>query len=101
MTGFLLLATIFLLAGIIAVPLVMGGAAGLDAAQTGLLIASCLFVSGLSTILQSVGVPFFGSQLPLVQGVFFASVATMLTTSRAATGCPGSSVRPSPPAPSG
>ncbi|ANS80575.1 Xanthine permease [Serinicoccus hydrothermalis] len=75
--------------GIIAVPLIMGGAAGLDAAQTGLLIASCLFVSGLSTILQSVGVPFFGSQLPLVQGVSFASVATMLTILEGGNGLPG------------
>ncbi len=63
--------------GIIAVPLIMGGAAGLSPQENALLIASCLFVGGLSTILQSVGLPFFGSQLPLVQGVSFASVATM------------------------
>ncbi|WP_154794978.1 nucleobase:cation symporter-2 family protein [Occultella kanbiaonis] len=64
--------------GIIAVPLIMGGAAGLAPGEIGLLIASCLFIGGLATILQSFGLPFFGSQLPLVQGVSFAGVATML-----------------------
>lgn len=63
--------------GIIAVPLIMGGAAGLPPNEIAILVASCLFIGGLSTILQSVGIPFFGSKLPLVQGVSFASVATM------------------------
>ncbi len=63
--------------GIIAVPLVIGNAAGLESAEISLLIASCLFVGGLATILQSWGLPFFGSKLPLVQGVSFAGVATM------------------------
>src|SRR6478735_6615970 len=35
------------------------------------------FVSGLGTLLQSLGVPYVGSQLPLVQGVSFAAVGTM------------------------
>lgn len=56
----------------------MGAAAGADTTQIGLLVASCLFVGGLATILQSVGVPWFGSQLPLVQGTSFASVATLV-----------------------
>lgn len=64
--------------GIIAPPLIVGTAAGVDSTQLGLLIASCLFVGGLATILQSVGVPWFGSQLPLVQGTSFASVATLV-----------------------
>lgn len=63
--------------GIIAVPLIVGSAAGLDQGDIAVLIASCLFVGGLATILQSYGVKFFGSQLPLVQGVSFAGVATM------------------------
>ena len=49
--------------GIIAVPLIIGQAAGLDSNDIGILIAAALFI---------------GSQLPLVQGVSFASVATML-----------------------
>lgn len=63
--------------GIIAPPLIVGGAAGLSGSQLAILITSCLFVGGLATILQSVGIPFFGSQLPLVQGTSFAGVATM------------------------
>lgn len=63
--------------GIIAVPLIIGTAAGMAQDEIALLIASCLFVGGAATILQSYGVKFFGSQLPLVQGVSFAGVATM------------------------
>src|SRR5688572_33473309 len=58
--------------GIIAPPLIIGAAAGMSSQDIGLLIAACLFVGGLATILQTVGVRFFGSQLPLVQGVSFA-----------------------------
>jgi xanthine permease len=64
--------------GIIAPPLIVGGAAGVPPAQLGVLVASCLFIGGLATVLQSVGVPWFGSQLPLVQGTSFASVATLV-----------------------
>ncbi|OMH27657.1 uracil permease [Tersicoccus phoenicis] len=63
--------------GIIAPPIIIGNAAGVTPDQIALLIASCLFVGGLATILQTVGIPFFGSQLPLVQGTSFASVATL------------------------
>lgn len=63
--------------GIIAPPLIIGAAAGMSSADIGLLIASCLFVGGLATLLQTIGIPWFGAQLPLVQGVSFASVATM------------------------
>ena len=63
--------------GIIAPPIIVGGAAGLEQSAIGMLIACCLFIGGLATILQSVGVPFFGSKLPLVQGTSFAAVATM------------------------
>jgi len=63
--------------GIIAPPLIIGAAAGMSSNDIGLLIASCLFVGGLATLLQTIGIPWFGAQLPLVQGVSFASVATM------------------------
>ncbi len=64
--------------GVIAVPIIIGGAAGLDSTERALLIACGLFMSGLATLLQTLGVPFFGSQLPLVQGTSFAAVSTML-----------------------
>ena len=65
--------------GVIAVPIIVGNAAGLDGPQIGTLLACALFVSGAATLLQTLGLPFFGSQLPLVQGISFASVATMLS----------------------
>lgn len=65
--------------GIIAVPLIVGQAAGLSPSDIGLLITASLFAGGAATVLQTMGLPFFGCQLPLVQGVSFASVATMVT----------------------
>ena len=64
--------------GIIAPPLVLGQAGGMSQGEIGTLIACALFIGGLATILQTLGVPFFGSKLPLVQGVSFSGVATML-----------------------
>ena len=64
--------------GIVAVPLIVGQAAGLSAADIGLLIAASLFAGGAATLLQTLGLPFFGCKLPLVQGVSFAGVATMI-----------------------
>lgn len=63
--------------GVIAVPIIIGGAAGLSAADQALLVSCALFISGVATLLQTIGVPFFGSQLPLVQGISFAAVSTM------------------------
>jgi len=67
--------------GIVAVPLIVGQAAGLSASDIGLLITASLFAGGAATILQTIGLPFFGCQLPLVQGVSFAGVATMIAIS--------------------
>ncbi|SEL55930.1 nucleobase:cation symporter-2 family protein [Acinetobacter sp. DSM 11652] len=64
--------------GIIAPPLIVGTAVGLSGMEIGLLIAAALFVGGLATILQTIGVKHIGAQLPLVQGVSFAGVATMV-----------------------
>lgn len=64
--------------GIIAPPLIIGTAAGLEQSEIGLLVAACLFIGGAATILQTMGVPFLGAQLPLVQGTSFASVATLV-----------------------
>ncbi len=67
--------------GIVAVPLILGQAAGIAAADIGLLIAASLFAGGLATLLQTLGIPFFGCQLPLVQGVSFAGVAAVTARS--------------------
>ncbi|WP_213881362.1 nucleobase:cation symporter-2 family protein [Pseudomonas sp. dw_358] len=63
--------------GLVAVPLIIGQTAGLDPTEIGLLVTASLFAGGLATLLQTLGLPFFGCQLPLVQGVSFAGVATM------------------------
>jgi xanthine permease len=67
--------------GIVAVPLILGQAAGLSTSDIGLLVTASLFAGGLATILQTLGLPFFGSRLPLVQGVSFSGVATMVAIS--------------------
>ncbi|KAB2663066.1 purine permease [Brucella tritici] len=64
--------------GIVAVPLIIGQAAGLSPTEIGLLITASLFAGGVATVLQTIGIPFFGCQLPLVQGVSFSGVATMV-----------------------
>lgn len=63
--------------GVIAPPLIVGGAAGLSATDMSLLVTAGLFVSGLATILQTIGVGPLGARLPIVQGLSFASVSTM------------------------
>jgi NCS2 family nucleobase:cation symporter-2 len=64
-------------AGVVSPPIIVGGAAGLSGAEIAIVVTAALFVSGLGTLLQSLGVPFVGSRLPLVQGVSFAAVGTM------------------------
>src|SRR5699024_11250692 len=63
--------------GVIAPPLIIGEAAGLSGSDMGLLITAGLFISGLATILQALGIGPFGARLPLVQGISFASVSTL------------------------
>jgi NCS2 family nucleobase:cation symporter-2 len=64
-------------AGAIAVPIIIGTAAKLTVAQIGILISADLFVCGIASIIQSVGVWKFGIRLPLMMGVTFAAVAPM------------------------
>ncbi|MEL4504590.1 nucleobase:cation symporter-2 family protein [Luteococcus sp. H138] len=73
---------------VIAIPLIIATAAKLPADQTGMLVASALFVSGLATLLQSLGLPGLGSQLPLVNGTTFAAVSTMLAILASGGGMP-------------
>ncbi len=64
--------------GVIAPPLIVGGAAGLSGSDMALLVTAGLFISGLATILQTLGLGPFGARLPIVQGISFASVSTMV-----------------------
>ncbi|KHL05373.1 nucleobase:cation symporter-2 family protein [Sinomonas humi] len=74
--------------GIIAPPLIIGSAAGLKGPDLALLITACLFIGGLATLLQTLGIKWFGSRLPLVQGTSFASVATLLAIVNGGGGLP-------------
>ncbi|NNC23476.1 purine permease [Salinisphaera sp. USBA-960] len=65
-------------AGLLAVPLIMAQAAGLSDASAAYLITATFFMAGLATLLQTLGAPYLGAQLPLVQGTSFAAVATMV-----------------------
>lgn len=64
--------------GVIAPPLIVGGAAGLAPTDIALLVTAGIFVSGLATLLQTLGLWRFGARLPIVQGISFASVSTMV-----------------------
>lgn len=77
-------------AGAIAVPLIIGGAIGLEKEQIAFLISADLFVTGLVSIIQSMGFWRFGARIPVMMGVTFASVPPMvLFASNPALGLPG------------
>ena len=65
-------------AGVVAVPLIVGTALQLSGTQTTYLLSAGLFLAGLATLLQTLGVWKIGAKLPIVQGSSFAAVATML-----------------------
>jgi uric acid transporter len=73
-------------AGVVAVPLIIGTALGLPFADLAYLLTAALLVSGLATLLQTLGVWRIGARLPLVQGASFAAVASMLAIGRDAGG---------------
>ncbi|MBA0052125.1 purine permease [Streptomyces sp. AJS327] len=65
-------------AGVVAPPLVIGAAVGLSTRDLTFLTGASLFMAGLATLLQTLGVWRIGARLPFVNGVTFASVAPML-----------------------
>src|SRR5699024_11089338 len=65
-------------AGLMAVPLIISQTVCLNNAETGILLAATFFMSGIATLIQTIGFKHVGAQLPIVQGVSFASVATMV-----------------------
>jgi uric acid transporter len=73
-------------AGVVAVPLIVGSALGLPFPDLAYLLTAALLVSGLATLLQTLGVPWVGARLPLVQGASFAAVASMLAIGKDAGG---------------
>ena len=73
-------------AGVIAVPLIVGTAMGLPFGDLAYLLTAALLVSGLATLLQTLGIWRIGARLPLVQGTSFAAVASMLAIGKSAGG---------------
>lgn len=65
-------------AGIIAPPLIIGSALKLSFLDITFLISASLLASGLTTLLQTLGVWRIGVRLPLVQGVSFSGIASMI-----------------------
>lgn len=66
-----------LYAGVITPPLIMAAAVGLDPVETGLIISAALLVSGLMTLIQTLGVWRFGMRMPLVIGASFIPITAM------------------------
>lgn len=75
-------------AGVVAVPLIVGNAFGLSGADITYLISAGLLISGLATILQTIGVWKFGARQPIVQGTSFAAVSTILAVGGEQAGIP-------------
>lgn len=73
-------------AGVVAVPLIVGTALGLPFGDLAYLLTAALLVSGLATLLQTLGIWKIGARLPLVQGTSFAAVASMLAIGKDAGG---------------
>ncbi|HEX3261879.1 MAG TPA: nucleobase:cation symporter-2 family protein, partial [Pseudonocardia sp.] len=73
-------------AGVVAVPLIVGSAMGLPFGELAYLLTAALLVSGLATLLQTLGVWRIGARQPLVQGTSFAAVASMLAIGKGAGG---------------
>lgn len=65
-------------AGAVAIPLVLGAALKLPKEQLAFLINADLFACGLATLIQCIGVGFFGIRLPVMMGVTFTAIAPMI-----------------------
>lgn len=65
-------------AGVVAVPLIIGTALKLSPTDITYLVSAGLFMSGVATLLQTLGVWRIGARQPIVQGTSFAAVSTML-----------------------
>lgn len=74
--------------GIVAVPLVVGGALGLSVADVSFLVNAAIFVAGIATIIQAKGIGSVGARLPVIMGTDFTFVAPTIAVGTA-FGMPG------------
>lgn len=64
--------------GAVAVPLIVGQAAGLSRDEIAFLINADLLVAGIATLLQSLGIGPMGIRMPVMMGASFAAVSSMV-----------------------
>lgn len=69
-------------AGVVAPPMIVGPAVGLNARDTAFLMGASLFTAGIATLLQTIGFWKIGARLPFVNGVSFAGVTPMVAIGR-------------------
>lgn len=78
-----------MVAGAVAVPLIIGGGAGISPSQIQYLVSCALLAAGLATLIQTLGVKgVLGAKIPVIEGTSFASVTSMsaIATAAAALG---------------
>ncbi|MHC5348183.1 nucleobase:cation symporter-2 family protein [Metapseudomonas furukawaii] len=64
--------------GAVAVPLIVGQAAGLSREEIAFLINADLLVAGIATVVQSLGIGPVGIRMPVMMGASFAAVGSMV-----------------------
>jgi len=74
--------------GIVAVPLVVGGALGASVTDLAFLVSATLFMAGLATFIQAYGIGPVGARLPVVMGTDFTFVGPSIAVG-STLGLPG------------
>ncbi|MBB3230569.1 uracil-xanthine permease family protein [Halomonas stenophila] len=64
--------------GNVTVPIIIAGAADLPADQTAFMIQAAMFVAGVATLVQSLGLGPIGARLPIVMGTSFGFVPVLI-----------------------
>lgn len=67
-------------AGAVAVPLIIGSALQLPKEQIAMLVSADLFCCGIVTIIQAVGIGNIGIRLPIMMGIAFTAVPSIIAT---------------------
>ena len=74
-------------AGAVAVPLMVGEAAGMNQSEIVFLISAGLFMAGIGTFIQTFGIKkYVGAKIPIIEGTSFAAVSGILAIIASANG---------------
>jgi len=74
--------------GIVAVPLVLGGALGLSIQDSAFLVSAAIFAAGIATFIQAKGIGKIGARVPCVMGTDFTFVGPSIAVG-STLGLPG------------